>query len=373
MDVPKLDQIDEIIRCANVLGDAGDYKNAIDILLPLLERRNRKKVSPKQELPISEMLASFYRLLANYTSALFHAERYLELTRQIFKSESKEYAFALKIICVIHREIGSIPKAHDDITKALNIMRKLELQHDVEYGYMLEILATIKYKKGQFKKALKLFIKAKPLLVKHKDNRRFNTFLNDMALCHQKLQQWTEATTCFEECIEYNHEFHIDSSDHATTLWNFGNFYFQLGQYRYAIPILEEGISIWKTILGEQHEITIYKIKTLAELQESLQSPHYEAITGYKFKMCSECGEVKENMEFCTGCSKVWYCNKECQLKDWTIHKPECHVCMKCNIVLNRDAEILKCPCCKKTKYCNSECQKEDWTDHQKTCSQKEK
>jgi hypothetical protein len=40
-------------------------------------------------------------------------------------------------------------------------------------------------------------------------------------------------------------------------------------------------------------------------------------------RSCGVCGG-KSHLRACI-CHKIWYCDKECQLKGWKLHKPECH------------------------------------------------
>jgi len=37
---------------------------------------------------------------------------------------------------------------------------------------------------------------------------------------------------------------------------------------------------------------------------------------------CPQCGKVATTK--CTGCKEVYYCNRDCQRKNWKLHKPEC-------------------------------------------------
>ncbi|XP_052772836.1 histone-lysine N-methyltransferase SMYD3-like [Mya arenaria] len=43
---------------------------------------------------------------------------------------------------------------------------------------------------------------------------------------------------------------------------------------------------------------------------------------------CDQCFTLGENLKKCTGCSDIFYCNKVCQKRDWTVHKQECK-CLK--------------------------------------------
>jgi hypothetical protein len=40
--------------------------------------------------------------------------------------------------------------------------------------------------------------------------------------------------------------------------------------------------------------------------------------------MCDVCG--KKATQRCSRCKNVWYCSRECQLKQWKAHKPMCDV-----------------------------------------------
>jgi hypothetical protein len=93
-----------------------------------------------------------------------------------------------------------------------------------------------------------------------------------------------------------------------------------------------------------------------------------EIDSGCDFLLCNHCMKISDDMKFCTGCVKAWYCNEECQLADWTKHKPHCYVCQLCDKVLSHIVPFPHCSICKKTYYCGEECQKEHWKDHKDVC-----
>jgi hypothetical protein len=39
---------------------------------------------------------------------------------------------------------------------------------------------------------------------------------------------------------------------------------------------------------------------------------------------CSACGEPRKGLPHCGGCLKVWYCDPDCQRRDWRRHREEC-------------------------------------------------
>jgi len=362
--------IDEIIKEAIETRNKGEYQKAIDLVIPLLQHPHKKKLVVRQELDVLNLLVYVHRVLLKHKIALSYAEKYLELTQRSFKFESLERAIALRILSMVNRDLENLTPANDNITKALNIMKKLKLDQSQEYESMLMVFASIKYKKGQFKKALKIYTKVSVLASRNVQAREYSILLNEIALCHQKLQQWDKAIDCYKRQIGHGLKLNAnDHIDHATALWNFGNLYFDLGQFNDALQLLEEGRVIYRKICGDQNEITIYKTKRIIELRESIKSLDREPTLLHNFRMCHNCEKIKEDMEHCTGCYKAWYCNKECQLEDWPGHKSECHVCMRCDTLLSKgDEDILKCDKCKKAKYCSLDCQTAHLDEHLEVC-----
>lgn len=41
-------------------------------------------------------------------------------------------------------------------------------------------------------------------------------------------------------------------------------------------------------------------------------------------KKCYYCGNSGGKLSYCSRCRMIKYCNKECQIKDWTNHKKTC-------------------------------------------------
>ena len=97
---------------------------------------------------------------------------------------------------------------------------------------------------------------------------------------------------------------------------------------------------------------------------------------------CAECnGEMKEQIstlsstDYCV--SYVYlFCSFECCKKMFKKttkqRKTKQFTCCVCKAVL--DAKRIKCAACKSRYYCNVECQKKDWSNgHKETCKQKQK
>jgi hypothetical protein len=86
--------VDKTIQAAKKEREAGNYRAALALLLPLL--RAKEKLSPLQELKVVKWLSDCYRFLDDYKAALPHQQRVLVVTKQLCGARSKEHAVALK-------------------------------------------------------------------------------------------------------------------------------------------------------------------------------------------------------------------------------------------------------------------------------------
>eukprot|EP00128_Syssomonas_multiformis_P015660 Colp12_sorted_trinity150504_noHs@8575 len=93
-----------------------------------------------------------------------------------------------------------------------------------------------------------------------------------------------------------------------------------------------------------------------------------------KYENCTVC--QKPALFLCSNCYKQWYCDRSCQLRDWERHKvvclheePEdaveeggrrCAVCAR--------SATCKCSLCMEEYYCDRSCQIKNWTKHRPIC-----
>jgi hypothetical protein len=54
--------------------------------------------------------------------------------------------------------------------------------------------------------------------------------------------------------------------------------------------------------------------------------------------ICIKCNSSVADQR-CSRCKKNWYCGRECQSKDWKVHKRECCIIKKCNADADVDAD----------------------------------
>jgi tetratricopeptide (TPR) repeat protein len=359
--------VDEVIVQAKKETRTGNYKGAIALLQPLLRLRQKAKLSQSQENDVVSWLCNCYRSLFDFKAALPHAQRSLVLAQELFGPRSAGYADALKGLCLVHMRLKAFKAARKAVEEALAIMEELGLQQDERYGSTLVALGRMDHEQGRHKEALVVYNKAKVVLVQFKEGHDYWALLSEMAECHEKLHEWNEAVALKKEVVEHVRNLHgTNHPCYATALGNLAVLFYNLKQYEEAIACWEEKLPIYQRVYGDKHESTVNVVKDLASARQLSQQPNRHQIdVGHFFRMCSQCDAVKEDMERCSGCNRVWYCNPDCQLLHWPTHKLQCDVCQNCNKVLTK---IKRCARCLHAKYCDDVCQDIQWHQHKKEC-----
>ena len=91
---------------------------------------------------------------------------------------------------------------------------------------------------------------------------------------------------------------------------------------------------------------------------------------------CSVC--YKEDTKTCAKCHKMFYCSKECQLKDWPKHKLFCKSAEDIENLVTKETVDNCVVCSKKTerscgkcgsRLCGKECQIKIWSQHKLFCN----
>lgn len=100
---------------------------------------------------------------------------------------------------------------------------------------------------------------------------------------------------------------------------------------------------------------------------------------------CANCPKIQTAALMllnCTGCYNVQYCSKECQKKNWKVHKTTCKpaapvqeevdtslkACQSCSKMETVAKRMDRCSGCLMAPYCSVECQKADWRKHKQFC-----
>lgn len=390
---PNRGTVEALINVAMTAEARGEYKIAITLFQKLI-------VEPKHNLTLEQILkftrlaSSSCRHMKNPDRALRFAEKYVavgqdmrdldeyppkskypDMSEEEFQAsrlaiKARESVNAMEELIFVHIDLKNYDLALGIINECLKMLENLNIKDCQEYGVMLFLLGILNSRQEKYTEALLECNKAKIILSEYKKDSEYLAVLNEMALCHLKLNQFNEMFVLYKEAVDSHRNIYGDKNpEYAIPLSNLAVFYSSLKQYERAAPLYEETLSLCQEAFGDKNYRTIAAAQGLNLTRKNIENPHRELIDStHSFRMCNTCEKIVEGMEICPACCKVWYCNAECQLKDWSNHKPSCHVCIQCDTPIDRDFKILRCSTCKKAKYCDVECQKKHWKEHKPAC-----
>jgi hypothetical protein len=103
----------------------------------------------------------------------------------------------------------------------------------------------------------------------------------------------------------------------------------------------------------------------IAKFSEAAMMNHDDVIFhDCQWRKCHACYKISKDMLHCP-CTTVFYCNEQCQLKDWPAHERNCARCWTCGQV---GFTFRHCSRCMRVRYCTQECLNADWPRHKSLC-----
>ena len=119
--------------------------------------------------------------------------------------------------------------------------------------------------------------------------------------------------------------------------------------------------------------------KRAIEKDQIRESNKFKQLIANGEKLCNNCYNPDVSKR-CTGCDFVYYCDKDCQRANWSFHKAQCHksdqqlvffqdsfVQTYCNFCKKLEVR-KKCSTCELVYYCDRNCQLADWSNHKDNC-----
>jgi tetratricopeptide (TPR) repeat protein len=248
---------------------AGNYRSAVEDLLPFAFLP-QGALSPPQERDVVGCMSACYRRLLDFKTALPYALRDLELIRVLENPRSLQYAHGLKGLCMVHLGLKEFPSARAAIAEALAIMVGLGFQRREEYGGMLLELGRLERDQGCYREALANYDKAMVVLMQFKDGNEYGALVSHKGICHEELQQWSEALALKKEAVEHSQKLYGSVHPmYAAATTNLGLLHLKLKQYEQAIPLLGQALTIRQRVFGDHHRRTV---EASALLEEAYQA-----------------------------------------------------------------------------------------------------
>lgn len=340
---------DAMLDKAEELIDQGKYKEVFALLGKPLSW------NPEQECRFLKCMSQVNRLLGNPKDALDWATDYLDKTKKVWKRNSVQYACALQEMAFVELALNNVKEADTCIRWAFKTLDKLGLQNTGTYYAVQLVQARSLRTQVLIPAALTVYLCVQHFLQESKGCVNYIHAIEGIAYCYCHLEQYEEALKFYHELVELSPD---KSRPHVLqTMLCMAWIYRNLRQFEMAFAYMETVRLVYKDTLGNQHEKTIQ----LAQEIQECQAEQYARPTGKRFpyRMCNGCLKIsKSPMQKCP-CLRAYYCNADCQAKDWPIHRPSCIRCCGCDQIFASDPGKRKwfhCSTCYVMKYCSAEC-----------------
>ncbi len=234
-------------------------------------------------LDFSHMVTHVLRTrVGDYDEALKYANIELTMVERILGLTNLYAARAYNDIAQIYDDQMDYPRAIEYYKKDAEICEKELESHDPMLAMRYNNLAWVYTQMNDYDNALCLFNRAHEILRESSkaESQEAAILFDNMALLFAKLGKYQRALQLHDKALSITiKEFGQNDLETATVYHNKGTTLSEIGQYIIAKENLEQSYSIRKSILGEEHPITL---STLMELQRVCYLQNYSEEDLYK-------------------------------------------------------------------------------------------
>lgn len=352
MDVAKIKTMlgtDAMLDTAEDLINQCKYKEVLDLFCKPLSW------TAEQECRLLKCMSQANRMLGYLLEALEWAKEYLKNTKRLWKRDSVQYVCALHEMASVALAMHNITEADAFIEQAFKILNKLGMQDSVIYSAVRLVQCELLRTQGLFQAALATYLVVWQRLQNSKGCVNYIHAIEGIAYCHYELEIYDEALRFYHELVEIS----TDKSKPIVliSMSVMARIYRNLRQFDIALAYMETVRVMYRETLGSDHEKTI----ELTQKIQQCRAEQYTRPTGKRFpyRMCNYCNKIsKTPLQKCP-CLRAYYCNADCQTKDWLIHRPNCIRCCGCDEIFVSELGTRKwfhCPTCYVMKYCSAKC-----------------
>ena len=222
---------------------------------------------PELQASLMETMGVAYRNLALFDRAVPLIEQSLELRRQLGLDEHVEIASSLYNLGVSYQFQGKMKEAEPRLRESLSMRRKLLGEHPlvvkslVSIGTLLREKGDLENSKQTLQEALALQRRLSP-----PDEVQEAVVLESLASVLYRHGDYSEAETTYEAALGLRRRRPDPQMETAGTLNSFGAFLIDRGKYETAEPLLREALEWRRKNLGDRHPQTIPIMNNLALL-----------------------------------------------------------------------------------------------------------
>ena len=187
---------------------------------------------------------------------------------------------------------------------------------------------------------------------------------NHLALLYRSQGDYVSRVRHLQQAMILSSDQYVAPQDRAGVSLDLALLMFDLRQFEQARKLIDPVLGMLRELVLTPPQ-QICRVAALdTALRDVMSRDRATLADTHDWRMCNNCGAIAENLAWCA-CHTVWYCNAECQLSHWPMHKAQCVSCAACGIVKEG---MTRCSNCKSVRYCSTECSKAHWRDHKPVC-----
>ncbi len=223
--------------------------------LPVTKAMNRWAL--ENESDTSLRYAVSFRYIGNCFENNDSALKYYEFSKKNLEKQNRtihpDYSRCLNNFGLRYFKINNLNSAISNYKKAIEIIEKTNGQNNQDYLLSTSNLADLYFQTSEFENAKYLFLKVATIR-KNIDGESSTYYASDLryiGLCNYNLKYFNEAEIYLKSALNIIEKFSkSDPFRYQLTLADLGDFYFNTGRYREAIPYYQTVLSHYQTVLS---------------------------------------------------------------------------------------------------------------------------
>ncbi len=214
-------------------------------------------------------LAVLYRDMGMYNESEENITKAVEIIKKANGENSPPYAIALNNQGILYQTIGKYKESEQLLLKAINIAAKDLGKKSPNYIRMKVNLALLYQSENKYNEAEKIYLDAieitkKRLGSSHPD---YALLLRNLAALYELKEQFDKVESYLNQAIGiYKKKLGTEHPSYAGAIYDLGRYYQYMGKTDKALPLLNEALKVQKSALGEHHPSYVATLEALAIL-----------------------------------------------------------------------------------------------------------
>ncbi len=239
-------------KMAKIYGKTSEHERAVELHQRALRLADRAGL-PREHASVLVDLAWHHKIKCEYDKSLGCVERAISVLRD--QQASREMGNALNCMGTVRWHLGDYPQAFENLSKGLEVFRKLNEIEGTAECYIL--LGLVLRSQGFPIQALAYSQKALVTMQSFSDPYRLSVLKNNLAIVYMDLNRWDEALECHSESMELKKQI-SDLKGLGLSYNNIGLIYLKKGAFDKSFEHLAIALQLFQEIRDRSGAALVY-------------------------------------------------------------------------------------------------------------------